>query len=134
MDRERQRWMDEESRNKKAEEDNQRRYEEKSRREKMAVQQLHYADIETLKQQHAEQVCLLKTKCDADRKEEVAALRHLLDLQFNERERQFVDAHRKDKEEEALVASRHLSHELQRQHVLYHLVFGRLPSSNPLLQ
>ena len=60
MERERQRWMDEESRNKAQEEENYRRQEEKMRRERAALQQLHYAEIETLKQQHAEHIHHLK--------------------------------------------------------------------------
>ena len=50
-------------------------------------------------------------------KEDSAALRHSLELKLNDRERQLVDAHRRDKEEEALNSSRHLAQELQRQHV-----------------
>jgi len=86
------------------------------RRERAALQQLHYAEIETLKQQHAEHIHHLKTKAEADMKEDSAALRHSLELKLNDRERQLVDAHRRDKEEEALNSSRHLAQELQRQH------------------
>ena len=67
---------------------------------------------------------MFQTKAEADKKEELAALRHSLELKLKERERQLTDAHRRDKEEEALNAGRHLAQELQRQHVMEHFHSG----------
>ena len=102
---------------KKQEEENIRRQEEKMHREKAAIQQLFQAEIETLKQQHGEQLSSLKKNWEANHKEELAALRHSLEFKWNERERQLIDAQRKEREEDAQNFSRHLSEEIQRQHV-----------------
>jgi len=73
MDRERKRWLEEESRNKMQEEENMRSNEERWGRERKAAQQLFHAEIETLKQQHAEHLNLLRQKWEEDKKEELAA-------------------------------------------------------------
>lgn len=117
MDRERKRWLEEESRNKLQEEENMRNNEERWSRERKAAQQLFHAEIETIKQQHAEHLNLLRQKWDEDKKEELAALRHSLEVKLNERERFLVDTQRKEREEDAHNFSRHLSEEVKRQHV-----------------
>ena len=44
-------------------------------------------------------------------------MRHALEVKFNERERQLVEMRRKEREEDAQNFGRHLTEELQRQHV-----------------
>ena len=52
------------------EEENMRSNEERWSRERKAAQQLFHAEIETLKQQHAEHLNLLRQKWEEDKKEE----------------------------------------------------------------
>ena len=106
-------------RNKKQDEDNLKRQEDKWRREIQASTKLLQAEVETLKQQHSEQIAALKKTWDEDKREELAALRHTLEVKTNERERQLVESRRKEREEDAQNFARHLAEELQRQHVSF---------------
>ena len=119
FERERKRWIEEEMRNKKQDEDNLKRQEDKWRREIQASTKLLQAEVETLKQQHSEQIAALKKTWDEDKREELAALRHTLEVKTNERERQLVESRRKEREEDAQNFARHLAEELQRQHVSF---------------
>lgn len=117
MEKERKSWLEQESRTKMIEEENMHRQEEKRRREKLACQQLFEAEVMTLKQQHAENIALLKRKWEEKAREELEAFRRNKEGEMNERERQLIEQQRKEKEDDAQNFNRLLSEELKRQHV-----------------
>jgi hypothetical protein len=117
IERERARWIEEESRMKIQEDEKIRRLEEKRRREKIAAQQLLQAEIATLKQQNAEHLAQLKKKWEDEKIEELRALKHHLEMNSNERERRLLENHRRELEEEEKKMTSQLSNELKRQHV-----------------
>lgn len=119
MERERARWLEEESRMKVHEEERIRHLEDKRRREKVAAQQLLQVEIETLKATHGEHLAQLKKKWEEDKNEEMTALKHTLEMNFNERERRLLENQRKEREEEAQKLAAHFASELARDHVLF---------------
>ncbi len=117
MERERARWIEEESRMKMQEDEKIRRLEEKRRRERIAAQQLLQAEIATIKQQNLEYLAQLKKKWEEEKIEEIRALKHQLDTNSNERERRLIENQRREREEEEQKFVLQLSNELKRQHV-----------------
>ena len=130
MERERARWLEEESRMKVHEEERIRHLEDKRRREKVAAQQLLQVEIETLKATHGEHLAQLKKKWEEDKNEEMTALKHTLEMNFNERERRLLENQRKEREEEAQKLAAHFASELARDHVLFSVFNDQVLSKN----
>lgn len=133
MERERARWAEEESRMKIQEDEKYRRQEEKRRREKAAAQQLFQAELETLKQHHSEHLAQLRKKWEEEKSEEIATLKHALEISYNERERRFVETQRRERDDEAQKYASHFSNELKRQHVVKEKLFWYLKNTNSIV-
>jgi len=117
IERERKCWLDQESRIKALEEENMRRQEEKWRREKLASQQLHEANMTTMKQQHIENIALVKRKLEEEKRLELEDIRKTKEMEQHEREKQLNDQHRTIEQQQHDNFNRQLSEELKRQHV-----------------
>jgi hypothetical protein len=117
IERERKSWLDQESRTKELEEENMRRQEEKWKREKLASQQLNEANLTTVKQQHIENLALVKRKLEEEKRLELEDFRKTKEIEQHERERQLIDQHRLVEQQQHDHFNRQLSEELKRQHV-----------------
>lgn len=117
MERERARWLEEESRMKSQEEEKFRRLEDKRRREKAAAHQLMQSEIETIKATHSEHIAQLRKKWEGDKNEELSAVRHAMEISFNERERHLQETQRRQRDDDAQKFNTHFANELKRQHV-----------------